>query len=73
VTGHSVVVLFPNSDDLMWQGSPKFKQGQQGVWLLHRNQTKMPGVKDQYTVLNPLDYQERGELERIRSLSKAAK
>ncbi len=73
VTGHSVVVLFPNSDDMMWQGSPKFKQGQQGVWLLHRNQTKMPGVKDQYTVLNPLDYQERGELERIRSLSKAAK
>jgi hypothetical protein len=73
VTGHTVVVLFPNSDDVMWQSAPKFKQGQQGVWLLHRNQTKMPGVKDQYTVLMPLDFQDRGELERIRSLRKAAK
>jgi hypothetical protein len=73
VTGHAVVVLFPNSDDVMWQSAPKFKPRQQGIWLLHRNQTNVPGVKDQYTALKPLDFQPPGELERIRSLSKAAK
>jgi hypothetical protein len=73
VTGHTVVVLFPNSDDVMWQSAPKFKQGQQGVWLLHRNQAKLPGVKDQFTVLKPHDFADRAELERIRSLRKNTK
>jgi len=73
VAGHTVVVLFPNSDDVMWQSAPKFKKGQQGVWLLHRSQTKLPGIKDQYTVLKPLDFQDREQLERIRALRKNAK
>lgn len=73
LAGHTVTVLFPNSDDVMWASAPKFKQGQQGIWLLHRNQTKLPGVKDQYTALEPLDFQDRGQLERIRALSKKTK
>jgi hypothetical protein len=73
VPGHTVVVLFPNSDDVMWQSAPKFRPGQQGVWLLHRSQSKLPGVKDQYTVLKPLDFQNREELERIRTLRKNSK
>jgi hypothetical protein len=73
LTGHTIVVLFPNSDDVMWQSAPKFKQGQQGIWLLHRNQTKFLGIKDQYTALKPLNFQDRGELERIRTLRKSSK
>jgi len=64
--GHTVTLLFAHSDDVMWQSAPKFKQGQQGVWLLHRNQEKLPGVKDQYTVLKPLDFQSRDNLEHIK-------
>lgn len=70
VSGHTVTVLFPHSDDVMWQDAPKFKQGQEGIWLLHRNQVRLPGIKDQYTVLKPLDFQSRENLERIRALRK---
>jgi hypothetical protein len=74
LTGKTVVVLYPNSNDVMWQSAPKFKAGQQGVWLLHRDQAKLPGVKEQqYTALKPLDFQETGQLERIRALSKKTK
>lgn len=73
IDGHSVTVLFPNSDDVMWQSAPKFQTGEQGVWLLHRNQMALPGIKDRYTVLNALDFQDQGQLERIRSLLKASK
>ncbi len=69
--GHTVTVLFPHSEDPMWQGAPKFKEGQQGIWLLHRNQMSLPGIKDQYTVLNPLDFQTMENLERIRKLLKS--
>jgi hypothetical protein len=68
---HTVTVLFPHSDDPMWQGAPKFKEGQQGIWLLHRNQMNLPGIKDQYTVLNTLDFQTMENLERIRKLVKS--
>lgn len=70
--GHTVTVLFPNSKDVIWQSAPKFKQGQQGIWLLHRNQQKLPGIQDRYTALEPIDFQTRESLERIRSLRKAA-
>jgi hypothetical protein len=73
VPGHTVTVLFPNSEDVIWQSAPKFKQGQQGVWLLHRNQQKLPGMQERYTTLEPLDFQSRESLERIRSLRKAAR
>ncbi len=70
--GHTVTVLFPHSDDVMWQDAPKFKEGQQGIWLLHRNQMALPGIKDQYTVLKPLDFQVRENLQHIRDLRKTA-
>lgn len=68
---HTLTILFPHSDDVIWQSAPKFKQGQQGIWLLHRNQEKLPGISDRYTALKPLDFQTRESLERIRTLRKA--
>jgi hypothetical protein len=68
----TVTVLFPHSDDVMWHNSPKFKEGEQGVWLLHRNQARLPGIQDQYTALRPLDFRSQAELERIQRLLKSS-
>jgi hypothetical protein len=67
----TVTLLFPQSDDVMWHNSPKFKEGEQGIWLLHRNQTRLPGVEDQYTALRPLDFQPQNQLERVQRLLKS--
>jgi hypothetical protein len=69
----SVVILFPNSTDEFWIDSPKFKTGQEGIWILQRDQKergapslRIPGL----TALNPLDFQNKDQLERIRRLLK---
>lgn len=66
-------VLFPRSTDEMWIDSPKFERGQDGIWILQRNQKergwplmRVPGL----TALDPLDFQPRSELDRIRALLK---
>lgn len=67
-----VAVLFPHSDDVAWHNSPKFKEGQQGIWLLHRNQARLPGIENQLTALRPLDFHPREELSRVERLAKAS-
>jgi hypothetical protein len=69
--GREVTLLFPRSDDVMWHNSPKFKEGQQGVWLLHRNQARLAGIENQLTALRPLDFHSREELGRVERLVKA--
>jgi hypothetical protein len=71
--GREVVVLFPKSVDEMWADSPKFKEGEEGVWILQVNQQergfpvmRVPGL----TALDPLDFQLKSELDRIRRLAK---
>jgi hypothetical protein len=66
-----VVVLFPASTDEFWSDSPKFTEGQEGVWILQRNQKERgwpvmrePGL----TALSPVDFHPRPELDRIRKL-----
>jgi hypothetical protein len=66
----TVTVLFPHSDDVMWHNSPKFKEGERGVWLLHRNQVRLPGIEDQYTALRALDFQQQNQIERVQRLLK---
>ena len=66
--GEAITVLFPHSDDVMWHNSPKFHEGQQGIWLLHVNQVRLPGVQEQYTALRPLDFQSEEQRERIQKL-----
>jgi hypothetical protein len=68
---HEVILLFPHSDDVMWHDSPKFKEGQQGIWLLHRNQARLAGIENQLTALRPLDFHSREELGRVERLVKA--
>lgn len=71
-----VTVLFPKSVDEMWIESPKFERGQEGIWILQRNQQergwplmRVPGL----TALDPLDFRPKTELHRIRTLLKGTK
>jgi len=68
-----VTILFPKSVDVAWSQSPKFQPGQDGIWILQRDQQergwpilRRPGL----TALDPLDYQPRSELDRIRGLTR---
>lgn len=60
-----VPLIFPNSRDVMWYQAPKPSPGQDGVWLLRRPQIEeLP--EEAYTALDPLDYQPRDQLDRVR-------
>jgi hypothetical protein len=58
-----VVVLFPTSRDIAWVNAPRFRAGQEGVWILRRD----PDVKA-YTALDPRDFQASSETPRVRRL-----
>jgi hypothetical protein len=60
-----VAVWFSASDDIGWFRSPKLKEGQSGVFLLHRS--REPGLQG-YTVSDPLDVQPPATRDRVRQL-----
>lgn len=65
-------VVFPNSTDELWIDSPKFKAGQEGVWILQRDtQEKVPTVYavPGYTALDQMDFQPRQAWDKIRQLA----
>jgi len=69
--GKRIHIWFPNSEDAAWHESAKFKPGQEGIWLLQRDQQergwpimRIPGV----SALHPLDFHPLDRLDRIRRL-----
>ncbi len=69
--GKLVSIRFPNSEDVAWHDSPKFKPGQEGIWILQRDQQerewpimRIPGL----TAVHPLDFQPFERREHIRTL-----
>jgi hypothetical protein len=68
----TVHVLFPASQDVRWFQSPKFTQGQVGIFLLHLGElpaTAIPKTAEPaYTALNSLDFQDRDQVSRITRL-----
>jgi hypothetical protein len=58
------VVLFPGSLDIAWVNVPKFKVGEEGIWILQRD-TEVKGL----TAPDPLDFQPESQLARIRRLA----
>jgi hypothetical protein len=69
-----VVIRFPASTDVRWRNAPKFHTGQEGVFLLHRDQLQReahpaalaaPLGTDEYTALHAADFQPLEELPRI--------
>jgi|KBSMisStandDraft_5_1062788.scaffolds.fasta_scaffold00698_7 hypothetical protein len=69
-SGQTINVLYANSLDSLWAEAPKLKQGQQGIFLLHRNEVQWPGIEKFYALVNPLDLQPIGRLERVRQILK---
>ncbi len=72
-----VVVLFPSSTDVRWHNAPKFQAGQEGVFLLHKDQ---PAVRAAavlaptaeatgYTALHEADIQPLDELSHLTAAS----
>lgn len=64
-----VHVYFPNSRDIMWYRAPKFYTSQDGIWLLHRGETKEIS-REYFTALDPLDFHPKRDLEEIKRLIK---
>jgi hypothetical protein len=69
--GKRVHIWFPNSEDAAWHESAKFNPGQEGIWLLQRDQQergwpimRIAGL----SALHPLDFHPLERLDRIRGL-----
>jgi hypothetical protein len=78
--GKQLVVRFPSSTDVRWYKAPKFRTGQEGVFLLHKEQIPAAaqataaagGVgPSEYTALDPSDFQPLEELPRIKLAAQA--
>jgi hypothetical protein len=76
-----VVVRFPSSTDVRWYRAPKFHAGQEGIFLLHKQQVpaaaaktaSLAGLKaSEYTALDPEDFQPLEQLPQIRLAASAS-
>jgi hypothetical protein len=67
LSSNEVEVLYPQSRDVMWYRAPKFRTGQEGVWIL-RNQRIEDINREGFTALDPLDFHSTQALEQIRRL-----
>jgi hypothetical protein len=65
-----LVVLFPQSTDVMWKASPKFQTGQEGIWILHKQEVKALR-RSYYLALDSGDFHPRDQQSRIHELLKA--
>ena len=77
--GPQVVVRFPKSGDVRWHRAPKFRKGQQGVFMLHKEQLARGAAAagassgpDHYTALHAADVQPLEELPRIKRAAENA-
>jgi hypothetical protein len=69
--GKQLHIWFPNSEDAAWHESAKFKPGQEGIWLLQRDQQERGWPIMRITglsALHPLDFHPLDRLDRIRRL-----
>ena len=58
--GKRVNIFFPSTTDAAWHDSPKFKAGDEGIWILQRNQQERGWTRMRIqglTALHPLDFQ----------------
>jgi hypothetical protein len=67
-----LVVVFPNSTDIRWIGTPKFKANDEGVFMLHRTDDDKLQVHG-FTALDALDFQPMAQLDRVRRLAQTAR
>ena len=62
----TISIQFAASRDVMWERSPKFKVGDEGIWLLRRK----PNQENQYSITEQEDFYPIERLAYLRSLLK---
>jgi hypothetical protein len=71
----TVLVAFPASRDVMWAESPKFKEGQEGIWILQRprnlEQIFSSAKAPVFTAIAARDFRPKSDADRIVRLLKA--
>ncbi len=67
--GATTNVIFANSMDIAWYRSPKIKEGDSGLWLLHNRDLFGRSVPAR-AIVHPLDFQPAAALSRVRALLK---
>jgi len=69
INERSVVVLFPSSRDVMWERAPKFREGQEGTWILRKEAIQGTTPPQEYfTAVHALDFHSPEHIERIKRL-----
>jgi len=69
INEQSIVILFPSSGDVMWKSAPKFREGEEGTWVLRRERMRgLPPTEEYFTALNPRDFHSKDQLDRIKRL-----
>ena len=69
-SAQTVPVLYATSLDSLWYRAPKLKPGQEGIFVLHKNEVKWPGIENSYTLVDPLDLQPSRRREQVRQILK---
>jgi hypothetical protein len=82
-TTKEVTIRFPNSTDVQWYKAPKFRPGQQGFFMLHKEETTesvtagasivastmvADDIEDAYTALHQADFQPLDQPGGVRNL-----
>lgn len=67
-----VNVIFPEDSEERWAEAPRFREGQQGIWILSKYKED-EGKRDQHrdlalTALDPLDFHLLNQIDRLRAL-----
>jgi len=66
----TITFVFPASTDVAWYRAPKFKQGDEGVFLLRKGQSKAE-LRQRYVIIDKEDfYADKERISRIRSFIK---
>jgi len=60
-----LIVRFPNTMDVAFFDVPKFSVGQEGVFILHKDDIDESGL---YIAFYPMDFQPKTEVQNIKSL-----
>lgn len=70
--GQQVVVQYHASTDVAWHKAPKFKPGDEGVFLLHKIEGQEAQTVATYSCIHEMDFQPRSKLDQIRTFIKAS-
>ncbi len=66
--GNHIEVLFPSARDVLWAGAHRFREHEEGIFLLHRGAAKWGAPQEPLSALDPADFQHADALPQIQQL-----